>query len=49
MSASLSDVGDSLFRDPLFEENVLRFAGDAGCQVVYITKERSVSMDDDGG
>lgn len=48
MSASASDLEASLFVEPSFEEQVLRFAGDGGCQVVYITKERFATMDDDG-
>jgi dynein heavy chain 1 len=48
MSASLSDLENTLFNDHNFEENVSRFAGDAACQVVYITKER-ISIIDDGG
>lgn len=48
MSASLNDLENTLFNDPNFEENVSRFAGDAACQVVYITKERIAIIDDDG-
>lgn len=48
MSADLLDVEDSLFTDPSFDEKSLRFAGDAGCQVVYITKEKFFDVDDDG-
>lgn len=48
MSAVLVELEDSLFEDPSFEEKVLRFAGDAACQVVYITKERLVTVDEEG-
>lgn len=48
MSASIQDLEDSLFLDPSLDEKVLRFAGDAGCQVVYITKEKFADVDDDG-
>jgi hypothetical protein len=27
---------------------VIRFASDSGCQVVYITKETFIDVDDDG-
>lgn len=48
MSASMEDIEDSLFEDSSFEEKVTRFASDAGCQVVYITKETFIDVDDDG-
>lgn len=48
MSAVRTELEDSLFADPSFEEKVVRFASDAGCQVVYVTKERFVDADEDG-
>jgi dynein heavy chain 1 len=48
MSASLEDIEDSLFEDTSFEEKATRFATDTGCQVVYITKETFVDVDEDG-
>ena len=48
MSASLAELQDSLFEDPSFQEKSLRFASDAGCQVVYITRERYLDADEDG-
>jgi dynein heavy chain 1 len=48
MSASLEDIEDSLFEDTSFDEKVTRFASDSGCQVVYITKETFIDVDDDG-
>ena len=47
MSASLEDIEDSLFEDSSFDEKVTRFASDSGCQVVYITKETFIDVDDD--
>ena len=46
MSATVDDL-TTLFSDPSFEDKALRFASDAACQVVYITKQRYV--DDDEG
>jgi len=48
MSATNSELDDSLFSDPSFEEKSLRFATDAGCQVVYVTRERYIDGDDEG-
>lgn len=48
MSASSEDIEDSLFEDSSFEEKATRFASDSGCQVVYITKETFIDVDDDG-
>lgn len=48
MSASIEELEDSLFEDASFEEKVTRFALDAGCQVVYITKETFGDVDEDG-
>lgn len=48
MSATSQDLADSLFEDPTFEEKTIRFATDAGCQVVYITRERHFDVDADG-
>jgi hypothetical protein len=48
MSASLEELEDSLFEDTGFDEKVTRFASDSGCQVVYITKETFVDVDEDG-
>lgn len=48
MSATARDLADSLFEDPTFEEKSLRFATDAGCQVVYITRERHFDLDENG-
>jgi len=48
MSAVRTELEDSLFADPSFEEKVARFASDAGCQVVYVNKERFVDADEDG-
>ncbi|WVQ93134.1 hypothetical protein IAU59_000198 [Kwoniella sp. CBS 9459] len=47
MSASRQELEDSLFEDPHFDEKALRFATDAGCQVVYITKERYLDVEED--
>jgi hypothetical protein len=49
MSANVLELKDTLFNEPDFEENVLRFASDIGCQVVYIVKDRVVTLEDDGG
>ena len=38
----------SLISDPSFEDKALRFATDAACQVVYITKQRYLDSQDDG-
>ena len=48
MSASMEDIEDSLFEDSSFDEKVTRFASDSGCQVVYITKETFIDVDEDG-
>lgn len=48
MAATRQELEHGLFDDPAFEEKSLRFATDAGCQVVYITKERYLDMDEDG-
>lgn len=40
MVATAQELDDTLFQDQNFDEKVQRFATDAGCQVVYITKER---------
>ncbi len=48
MSATVEDLAASLFQDPNFDEKVLRFASDAGCQVVYITRDRHVDVEVDG-
>lgn len=48
MAASRKELERGLFDDMAFEEKTLRFATDAGCQVVYITKERFVDVDEDG-
>jgi dynein heavy chain 1 len=48
MTASQQELEDSLFEDPSFEEKTLRFATDAGCMVVYITRERFYDVDEDG-
>lgn len=48
MAATRQELEMGLFGDPTFEEKTLRFASDAGCQVVYITKERYLDVDEDG-
>ena len=48
MTATSHELQSSLFDDPSFEEKSLRFATDAGCQVVYITRERYLDVDDTG-
>lgn len=48
MSATSEELEDSLFEDPSFEEKVARFATDSGCQVVYVTKETFLDVDEDG-
>jgi dynein heavy chain 1 len=48
MSAAVDQLEKTLFADPTFEEKVQRFATDAGCQVVYITRERFVEPDEEG-
>jgi dynein heavy chain 1 len=48
MSATREELEDSLFEDPSFEEKVARFATDSGCQVVYVTKETFLDVDEDG-
>jgi dynein heavy chain 1 len=48
MTASQQELEDSLFEDPSFEEKSLRFATDVGCQVVYITRERYLDVDETG-
>jgi dynein heavy chain 1 len=47
MAASRSELEHGLFDDPAFEEKALRFATDAGCQVVYVTKQRYHDADED--
>ncbi|BEJ00458.1 hypothetical protein CcaverHIS631_0503150 [Cutaneotrichosporon cavernicola] len=47
MAATRQELELGLFNDPTFEEKTLRFASDAGCQVVYITKERYLDVDED--
>ncbi|WWC91126.1 uncharacterized protein L201_006067 [Kwoniella dendrophila CBS 6074] len=47
MSATKQEIVDSLFEDPSFDEKTVRFATDPGCQVVYITKERYLDLDED--
>ncbi len=49
MAATQAELEDSLFEDPNFDEKVTRFASDAGCQVVYITRETVPDYADDGG
>ncbi|KAL7421138.1 dynein heavy chain [Cryptotrichosporon argae] len=44
MSATRQELENSLFDDPGFEEKTVRFATDAACQVVYITRERVVDV-----
>ncbi|OCF56381.1 dynein heavy chain 1, cytosolic [Kwoniella mangroviensis CBS 10435] len=46
MSATKQEIEDSLFEDPSFDEKTIRFATDPGCQVVYITKERYLDVDE---
>jgi len=48
MAATRQELEHGLFDDPAFEEKSLRFATDVGCQVVYITKERYLDIDEDG-
>lgn len=48
MTATRIELEDSLFEDPAFEEKSLRFATDTACQVVYITRERYLDVDEDG-
>jgi len=48
MAASVDDLDVSLFSDPSFSEKALRFATDSACQVVYITRERYLDLDEDG-
>ncbi|WVN87983.1 uncharacterized protein L203_103180 [Cryptococcus depauperatus CBS 7841] len=47
MSASQQELEDSLFEDTNFEEKTVRFATDPGCQVVYITRERYLNLEED--
>ncbi|WWC73019.1 uncharacterized protein I206_106984 [Kwoniella pini CBS 10737] len=47
MSATKEEIEDSLFEDPSFDEKTNRFATDPSCQVVYLTKERYVDVDED--
>ncbi|KAK8843995.1 hypothetical protein IAR55_006788 [Kwoniella newhampshirensis] len=47
MSATRQELEDSLFEDPTFDDKCQRFAADAGCQVVYITKGRYLDVDED--
>lgn len=48
MSATSEELEDSLFEDASFEEKVVRFAVDASCQVVYITKDTFLDVDEEG-
>ncbi len=48
MTATQQELEDSLFEDLSFEEKSLRFATDAASQVVYITRERYLDVDEDG-
>ena len=48
MSATGQELKDSLFEGPGFEEKSVRFATDPACQVVYITRERYLDLDEDG-
>ena len=48
MTATPNELQESLFEDPSFEEKALRFASDPSCQVVYITRERYLDVDEDG-
>ncbi|KIR72005.1 dynein heavy chain 1, cytosolic [Cryptococcus deuterogattii CA1014] len=48
MSAAPQELEDSLFEDPNFDEKTVRFATDANCQVVYITRERYLDVEEDG-
>lgn len=48
MAATRQELEHGLFDDLNFDEKTLRFAFDAGCQVVYITKERYRDVDEDG-
>ncbi|WWC63949.1 uncharacterized protein I303_106555 [Kwoniella dejecticola CBS 10117] len=47
MSATKQEIEDTLFEDPNFDDKTIRFATDPGCQVVYLTKERYVDVDED--
>ncbi|TXT09077.1 hypothetical protein VHUM_02551 [Vanrija humicola] len=47
MSATKQELDQGLFDDPSFDEKVLRFASDHACQVVYVTKERYLDVDED--
>ncbi|CAD6590781.1 MAG: hypothetical protein TREMPRED_005879, partial [Tremellales sp. Tagirdzhanova-0007] len=47
MSATGQELKDSLFEGPGFEEKSVRFATDPACQVVYITRERYLDLDED--
>ena len=49
MTATKQGLRDSLFAEPSFEEKTIRFATDAACQVVYITRERYLDAEDEGG
>ena len=48
MSATIAELTESLFEDPSFDEKVLRFATDPGCQVVYLTRDRQSDLDPEG-
>ena len=48
MSATGQELKDSLFEGPGFEEKSVRFATDPACQVIYITRERYLDLDEDG-
>ncbi|WVQ73635.1 hypothetical protein IAR50_003215 [Cryptococcus sp. DSM 104548] len=47
MSATPQELDDTLFEDPNFDEKTVRFATDVGCQVVYVTKERYLDVDEE--
>ena len=48
MTATREELEDSLFEDPSFDEKCLRFATDSSCQVIYITRERYLDVDEEG-
>lgn len=48
MAATRQELEHGLFDDPNFDEKAQRFAFDAGCQVVYVTKERYLDVDEEG-
>ncbi|WVQ81477.1 hypothetical protein IAT38_003601 [Cryptococcus sp. DSM 104549] len=47
MSATREELDDSLFEDPSFDEKAVRFATDAACQVIYVTRERYLDVEED--